>query len=288
MHDMSAPSGTPEAIVADLERRAARHDTPCGEGALVWRCWGEGPPLLLLHGGNGAWSHWIRNIESLAASRQVWAPDIPGHGDSAPPPRRDNWDSYAEALALGLRQLPIPKGPIDVVAFSLGGLVAAHLAAVAPDLVRRLVVVDTGGLDTPLVAPKVQPLRGLEGEALRERHRENLLAMMIHDPANCDDLAVHIQALNAHRGRIREVRDMVLPDKFMQVLPRVRAPVDLIWAEHDVPHPFPELQLEAVRRLRPQAQMRVISDAGHWVMYENAPAFNAALRDLLDQPLPEA
>ncbi|MDB5843914.1 MAG: hydrolase-like protein, partial [Polaromonas sp.] len=54
---------------------------------MVWRCWGEGAPVVLLHGGSGSWTHWIRNIPTLVAcSRQVWAPDLPGFADSASPP----------------------------------------------------------------------------------------------------------------------------------------------------------------------------------------------------------
>ncbi len=55
----------------------------CG---TIWRRWGEGPPLVLLHGGAGSWTHWIRNIDALAADRTLWIPDLPGLGDSPLPP----------------------------------------------------------------------------------------------------------------------------------------------------------------------------------------------------------
>ncbi len=43
--------------------------------------------MVLLHGGSGSWTHWIRNIPMLlACGRQVWAQDLPGFGDSASPP----------------------------------------------------------------------------------------------------------------------------------------------------------------------------------------------------------
>ena len=63
MTDLSDPA----ALLASFEARARRVETPCGEGSLVWRIWGDGPPLVLGHGGQGAWSHWIRNIDALAA-----------------------------------------------------------------------------------------------------------------------------------------------------------------------------------------------------------------------------
>src|ERR1700743_3582796 len=94
----------PAAIVADFERRAERFETPCGDGALVWRAWGSGPPILLAHGGARAGAHWIRNIDALAAERTVWAVDLPGCGESAVPPREDH-EAISEVIAIGLRRL---------------------------------------------------------------------------------------------------------------------------------------------------------------------------------------
>src|SRR5579872_798715 len=68
----SAPEpATPMEFVAELDARATTVATPCGSGRMVWRCWGEGTPLVLLHGGYGSWTHWIRNIDGLAARHRV-------------------------------------------------------------------------------------------------------------------------------------------------------------------------------------------------------------------------
>src|SRR5471032_2452643 len=107
----------PAAIVADFECRARRFETPCGDGALVWRAWGSGPPVLLAHGGHGAWSHWIRNIDAIARERTVWAPDLPGMGESAMP-RHEDHQAISDAIATGLRQLIGPVLPVDIVGFS--------------------------------------------------------------------------------------------------------------------------------------------------------------------------
>jgi len=275
----------PQAIVAELEDAARRFETPCGEGALVWRAWGEGAPVMLLHGAHGAWTHWIRNIGALtAAGRAVLAPDLPGFGDSTPPPVVDDPRSYAEALAEGLARLPF-AAPLDVVGFSTGAVLAAHMAAVAPGLVRRLVLVDAGGLGTPLGAIQSATVRGLEGAALREAHRANLLGLMLHADDAVDDLALHVQAANVPRARVRPA-PLVIPDQLLRALPHVRCPIDLVWGEHDRPHPNPQAQAAVVRRHHPDAGLRVIRGAGHWVMYERAEAFNAELLGLLAAPPP--
>lgn len=277
-------NSAPADIIADLESRATRHETRCGEGVMVWRVWGDGAPVVALHGAHGAWSHFVRNIDPLlAAGRQVWLPDLPGHGDSDVPPA-DDGETVAAILAEGLRML-LPDGArVDLVGFSMGAVIAAHLAAAAPALVRRLIVIGAGGLDTPWVAPNVGRIRGLEGDALRQAHRANLLGLMIHHPKNCDDLAIHVQALNTPRGRFKAF-GVVMPDKLLRVLPRVAAQVDAIWGEHDRPHPDPAVQHAALRTVKPDCEMRVIPEAGHWAMYEGAEAFNPALIALLATPL---
>ncbi|HEX4505706.1 MAG TPA: alpha/beta fold hydrolase [Alphaproteobacteria bacterium] len=273
----------PAAIVADFERRARRFETPCGDGSIVWRSWGSGPPLLLAHGGHGAWSHWIRNIDALAVDRAVWALDLPGLGESALAPREDH-EAISDAIATGLRQLIGAELPLDIVGFSFGGVVSAHLAAFHPELVRRLIVVDTGGLDLPMGPIDVRGIRGLGEAARRAVLRANLLSLMLHDPASVDELALHLQAVNVARARIKAER-LVLPDRLLHILPRVPVQLDAIWGEHDQPHPDPAAQAGVFRRFHPELEMRVIQGAGHWSMYENPNAFNRTVRDLLSQPL---
>jgi pimeloyl-ACP methyl ester carboxylesterase len=273
----------PAAIVADFERRSRRFETPCGDGVLVWRAWGNGPPVLLAHGGHGAWSHWIRNIDALAQDRTVWALDLPGLGESALPPREDH-EAISDVIATGLRQLIGPELPVDIVGFSFGGVVCAHLAAFYPELVRRLIVVDTGGLDLPMGRIDVRGVRGLGDAERRAVLRANLLSLMLHDPASVDELALHLQATNGRRARI-QAEKLVLPDKLLHVLPRVAVQLDAIWGEHDGPHPDPEAQSSVFRRFQPELALRVIPGAGHWAMYERPTAFNRAVLDLLSRPL---
>ena len=86
-----------------LQDRAQVVHTPCGPGTLVWRVWGQGRPIVMLHGGSGSWNHWVRNIDALLASgRQVIAPDLPGFGDSARPDDVSDADGQAPLLPVEL------------------------------------------------------------------------------------------------------------------------------------------------------------------------------------------
>jgi pimeloyl-ACP methyl ester carboxylesterase len=281
---LSAPD--PAATLAALEGRARRFETPCGEGSLVWRSWGSGPPALLAHGSHGGWSHWIRNIEVLAQVRTLWIPDLPGYGESAMAPSRDH-GAIASALASGLRRL-IPTGlPLDFIGFSFGGVVGAYFAALYPELVRRLILVGTGGLDTPMGHVELRRVRALEGDDRRAAHRANLLALMLHHPTSVDELALHIHETNGARARL-DPTPLVLPDKLMSALPQTSVQIDAIWGELDRPHPDPPVQEAVLRRFQPRLDFRVIPGAGHWAMYERPEEFNHAIIDLLGRPLRRA
>ena len=273
----------PEEIVADFEARARRFETPCGEGRMVWRAWGEGPPVVLTHGAHGAWSHWIRNIDEMAKDRTVYAADLPGFADSDLPPDPHTGPGYVQPIIAGLRQL-FGGQAVDVVGFSCGGVMAAIAAAEAPELFRRLVLVDVGGLNTRFGDISLTRVRGTQGEARKAALRHNLLGMMLHAPEAVDALALHLQAINPPRGRVNP-EPLVVPDKLLPVLPRIRTQIDAVWGEFDRPHPDPHVQEAVLRKHQPDLEFHVMPGAGHWAMYEGWRDFNPMIREMLATPL---
>ena len=105
---------------------------------------GAGPVLLLVHGMGGGYENWREVIGPLARRHTVVAPDLPGHGASAP----SNGDYSIGALAAGLRDLLLALGHdrATLVGHSLGGGIAMQLAYQFPELAERLVLVSSGGL----------------------------------------------------------------------------------------------------------------------------------------------
>lgn len=285
---MAIEPADPAAQVAALEAQAQRYETPCGDGVIVWRRWGSGPPLLLAHGAQGSWTHWFRNIPALAAERSLWLPDLPGYGDSALPPGGGR-QGIADALGHGIRQLLGNAVPVDAVAFSFGAIAFAYVDAAHPGLLRRLILVDAGGIGTPHGHFELKPMRGLEGEARQAVLRANLLSFMLHDPASVDALTLYLQATNVAKGRKGlDVAPLVLPDKLLLTLPHLSAQVDAIWGEHDAPHPDPAVQQAALRGVVPDMDFRVLEGAGHWAMFERPEAFNRTVLEMLATPLRRA
>jgi pimeloyl-ACP methyl ester carboxylesterase len=108
--------------------------------ALVWQ--DRDPELVLLHGGSQNAHTW--DTVAMALDRPLVALDLPGHGHSDGPGDRQEGqlDTYGNAVdvAAAIRQLaPAAQA---VIGMSLGGLTAIALSAEAPELVRKLVLVD--------------------------------------------------------------------------------------------------------------------------------------------------
>ncbi len=133
-------SFVPEA--ADEDGGAFALSTVEAEGRTVrlGRAGGEdGEPVVLLHGFSGDLNNWLFNIEALAARGPVIALDLPGHGGSSKDVGDASLATLAGTVAAALEAAGV--GPAHLVGHSLGGAVAARLAADRPDLVRTLALI---------------------------------------------------------------------------------------------------------------------------------------------------
>jgi pimeloyl-ACP methyl ester carboxylesterase len=269
------------ATVEGVAAEAQRIETPCGDGGMVWRIWGGGPPLVLLHGGYGSWTHWIRNVLVLARQFTVIAPDLPGLGESATPPEPHTAEGLAAILVEGL-EIVLPKGAVAHIAgFSFGGVLGGHVAAQLGDRLRALTIVGSNGLG--LVRQPTALERAPAGATAEEAlavHRHNLGVLMIADPAKIDELAVYIQSQNAPRGRVRS-RRFSRTDTLARALPLVKARLDGIWGERDATaRSHLAERARVLRSFQPAARFEVIPGAGHWVQYEAAERFNTVLAEI--------
>jgi pimeloyl-ACP methyl ester carboxylesterase len=104
----------------------------------------EGVTLFCLHPSEGSSRTFHRFLPEIADDRSVYAPDLPGCGESDPAPALNHADAAGAvadlAADLRLRQ-------IDVLGLRFGAGVALELAAVRPDLVRRLVLIGVPHMD---------------------------------------------------------------------------------------------------------------------------------------------
>ena len=278
----------PRKILDSLLSRCRERRTPCGDGHLVWRVWNQEnlvrPPVVLLHGGFGAWNHWVRTIPGLEQHYQVIAPDLPGCGDSSDPLRPYDAASLAKLLSDGINQV-VPNGdPFDLVAFSFGGVLSGLIAHAQAQSIRSLTIVGSPILGLTGVGPAnelVEVSSDLSEEEAAPLYRLNLQKLMVCDPEAVDDLALTIHSDNMAKARLRSrgiARTSVLEDS-LRALP---CRLNCIFGERDVTL-YPDLAgvRRYVEKVHPDVAFHIIPNAGHWVQFEAAESVNALLVDLL-------
>jgi pimeloyl-ACP methyl ester carboxylesterase len=110
----------------------------------------EGTPLLCLHSSPLSGRSFERFLTVAGVGRSVFAPDLPGFGDSDPPPTRAGVAEHAAAIGDFLDGMRLRQ--IDLLGHRFGALVATELAATRPAQVRRLVLVSP-----PVAADATEP-----------------------------------------------------------------------------------------------------------------------------------
>ncbi len=122
---------------------------------------GEGDVILLLHGLGSTKADWDFQVEEFSKEYRILAPDLRGHGNSSKPSERSDYgiSQCAEDMQLLLKELKIKQ--CIVVGFSMGGAIAFEMAVDFPELISRMVIVNT--------APDFNDLGEMGEEMVRER-----------------------------------------------------------------------------------------------------------------------
>lgn len=262
---------------------------------------GEGPPVVLLHGGGPGASgvaNYVRNIDALAERFRVIVPDLPGYGRSAK--GVDQSDPFG-CLAAGIRgvldRLGIERA--SLVGNSYGGACALRLALDTPDRVDRMVLMGPGGIGTT----RRLPTKGLDallsyytGDGPSHAKLESFIReYLVHDGsavpaaaideryrASIDPEVVADPPLQrpSGPGALRTLLRMDLTRD--RRLRRLDVPTLVIWGADDrVNRPSGGRMLAGIM---PNCDLLVTARTGHWVQWERADFFNEVTAAFLNGP----
>jgi pimeloyl-ACP methyl ester carboxylesterase len=260
--------------------------------SLRYLAGGEGPPVLLVHGLGGSALNWVAVAPELARRHRVLVPDLPGHGRSSPPGRRDSLTPFADALAALLDREQ--AAPAPVVGHSLGGLVAVRLAVQDPGAVAGLLLCAAAGISTTgrrarytlEVLGILRPGRRLASHRSRIASSARLRALAFAwwgaaDPAALPPDAVDgfLAGWDQHTDTLTAARAMLLDD-VREDLARVTCPALVLWGARDNQVGVAD-GFDYARRLG--APIRVIPDCGHLLVGERPEAVLDATAGLLDR-----
>ncbi|MCV7345554.1 alpha/beta fold hydrolase [Mycolicibacterium rhodesiae] len=266
-----------------------------GADIFVTDTGGDGPPVVLLHGGGpgaSGLSNYSRNIDALARRYRVVIPDMPGYGRSSKHvDHRDPFGYLADTMRGMLDELGLATA--HLVGNSYGGAAALRLALDTPHRVDKLVLMGPGGIGTT---------RGLPTEGLK-----SLLAYYTGDGPSRDKLAAFIRNYLVYDGgavpdELIDLRYRASIDPEVVATPPLRRPsgirtlwrMDLtrdkrlrrlgtptlvLWGRDDkVNRPAGGPML---LNLMPNAELVMTSHTGHWMQWERADLFNDLVAEFL-------
>ncbi|MEV6981486.1 alpha/beta fold hydrolase [Sphaerisporangium sp. NPDC051017] len=281
--------------MTDLDLKQHRVATSLGEISVAET--GEGPVLVMLHGGGpgaSGVSNYRQNLPALARHFRVILPDQPGFADSYRPTEQDLDERSITEITVDALYQALDGLGIDtfhLLGNSLGGAAAIAMAQQRPERVTKLVLMAPGGGwlpfgPTPTEGQK-EMFRYYNGGGPSEKKMAAFIRTMVFDhrqfgedvvraryEASLDDS--HIAFYHLYNAAFGKRGGM---DPLWRDLHKIKAPTLLLWGRDDrtITLDGAQLMLKQIR----DVQLHVFGRCGHWVQLERQREFDTLVTDFL-------
>ncbi|NUS42248.1 MAG: alpha/beta fold hydrolase, partial [Mycobacteriaceae bacterium] len=272
----------------DVTYEGTLRELQTDQGVLRYHEYGDGPPLVLLHGsgiGVSGWRNYKDNLAVFGKHFRCLALEFPGFGASDPVEGHPVLTAGAAVIRF-LDGLGIDSAP--VIGNSMGGVVGVNLAIKHPERISKLVTI--GG-----VGPNVFTAGPSEGIRLLQEFADSpdrdkavrWLRSMVYNPDIVTDEVVEARwqasqdpNLAASTAMMYGSKAWAMQQQFMatsdnppywSMMHKVQCPTLLTWGRDDRVSPVDMAMVPM--RLIPQAELHVFPRCGHWVMIEAKEAF---------------
>jgi pimeloyl-ACP methyl ester carboxylesterase len=235
---------------------------PVNDIEMYYAIYGEGEPLLLLHGGLGNADYWEFQIPEFAEHYQVIAVDSRGHGRSTMSEQAINYALMASDVLALMDYLEIEKA--SIVGWSDGGIIAIDIAIHHPERLNRVVAY---GANYNVSGVRTDVGESETFNAYIERTIEDYAALS-PNPEGLDAFIENISTMWATEPNYSEEQ---LAEITTPILVLDGRNEEAIYTEHTV-----EMAL-----LIPTAELTLIPDTGHFAMWEQPERFNSIVLSYL-------
>ncbi len=230
--------------------------------SIYFAQFGEGPPLLLLHGGLANSNYWGHQVEQLAGNFTVTVMDTRGHGKSPVSSQKYGYALFAEDVVGLLNELKIPS--TSIVGWSDGGIIGLQLAMTRPERVNKLFAFGANGSSEGL---KSRGARSPVFRSFAERCKHEYQALSPH-PERWAQLLEGLRAMWRSQ-----------PNFNSRQLSLVKAPTAISDGQYDE-----IIKLEHTIRLSREiagARLIIQPNVSHFAMLQNPEQFNRAVVEFL-------
>ena len=269
---------------------------------------GEGPLVLLVHGLSGSAVNWMETAVPLTAYGRVMAPELPGFGRTPPAGRSASMKAQAALMADFIEYQG--GGPALVIGNSMGAMISMILAGQRPDLVERLVLIDTPGSTADLeglprawivsmlmyLVPgaNLMFVNWLRRQGTPEQTTDTALDLLAGAPGRMSPRVKRLHAQvaaernsmpwppHAYLEAFRSVMANLVPfARWRRTALLVRAPTLLIHGTHD--RVVPISAAERLAALRPDWFYRPLVGVGHIAMLEAPDLLLEVVAEFMDR-----
>lgn len=257
---------------------------------------------VLIHGWSSSWFALSPLLPYLSQRHRCYAIDLPGYGESPAPEHRITIPDYVELAAGFIRQVS-PDKPVVLVGHSMGGMTSVALTLKYPELVERLVLLCptiSGHLSfrinlaltpfvimerfklTSAIVSTLEPVLGITDNLLRPILFADRTGITEEDYKR-----IKSDTRRRDQGRVRAecfraMRENDLRGE-LHKLQEIDVPALVIWGMED--NTVPLRDASVVAEDWPEADLRIIPNAGHWPQFETPEMTKRYLRAFLSTPL---
>jgi len=258
--------------------------------------YGDGPPLIFIHGLSGCWQNWLENIPYFARDHRVIGVDLPGFGESEMPAEPISINGYGQTMDELMTELGIDSA--QIVGNSMGGFIGAELAIQYPARVERLVLVAAAGLSVEFI--RTQRKQGLRHQAenivffnlgwiasrshtvaARRRLRSALLLLVAAHPSKLPAALTIEQVKGSGKPGFSDALEAMFHYPLRDRLEKIGCPTFIVWGDKD--RLVPVRDAAVFEKLIDDSRAVIYKDTGHVTMMERPARFNRDVHRFLHE-----
>lgn len=253
----------------------------------------KGTPVVLVHGLGGSIENWVKNIDPLARSHRVYAPDLKGFGRTDKTPLLRDLDELVQFIGDFMQVMHIEKA--SLVGNSLGGGLVLQFAVNFPQKVAKLVLVDNAGMGRAVIVNFKVVSIPIIGELLSKTSKKGTAGLwrkIVFDPSLVTDelveqtyqLAILPGASKALLAALRagisfRGQRASLTRPLLESAAKLSVPTLVVWGQQDRIIPVAHAQI-AVKTI-PGARLQLFDRCGHMPQLEHPDEFNNLVLEFL-------
>ncbi|WP_428623921.1 alpha/beta fold hydrolase [Sedimenticola sp.] len=265
-----------QALIDKIKVLVTQSEVMAGSVKSAYLSAGEGDPVILLHGAGAGAVTWYPSIGAISKNFHVIAPDIVGYGESDKPDASCDRPYFSTWLKEFMVSLNIHKA--HIVGLSQGGAIALQFVLDNPEMVNKLVLVDSGALGAQ---PSLSSFLGMlwlnafPSSLANRYYSRHILFDPDHRDSNHARYSIEVIKRKGGKNAFRQGKGAAVAAIPEDSLRQIQNDTLIIWGEND--QLFSITHGEAAARVIPNSRLYRIKEAGHLSLMDQPEIFNKAI-----------